>query len=71
MSWKLKILIIGISYQISIKGGLKESHCGYWGVGYVSEGNVGAKQKGEAHKLLPLLNGRVWQLEHGACIYEN
>lgn len=36
-----------------------------------SEGNEGGKRKGKAHRLLPLPNGRVRQLEDGACIYES
>lgn len=51
--------------------GLEESWCGSWGVGYDSKRNEGIKGKGEARKLLPLQNGKVQQLEDGACIYEN
>ncbi len=39
-------------------------------VGRVSRGNEGFKVEGEACKPLLLLDGRVRQLEDGACVYE-
>jgi hypothetical protein len=40
------------------------------GVGCISKKKEGIKAKGEACIPLPLLDGRIQQLEDGACLYE-
>ncbi len=53
-----------------IKGGSEELECDSRRVGCASRRDEGFKAEGEACKPLPLLDGRVWQLENGTCIYE-
>ncbi len=51
-------------------GGIVEFLCYLGGVGFLDEGGEGIEAKGTTCKLLPPLDGGIWQLEDGACFYE-